>query len=433
MRNPWDVIADIESVSGRNDKMSFIKAESDANNEVFFAGLKLACDSMITFGVKKVPISKASGNGLHWDEFATLANRLSERELSGNAASAAIEQACKKATLEQWNNWYLRILLKDLKCGVTETSINAVVTEKFKVPVFTVQLAHDGAKHPNKIKGKKLIEIKLDGTRVITVVHPSGKVQQFSRNGKQLVNFTNIIAQFEKIAPMLSEAMVFDGEIMSSSFQDLMKQLYRKSNVKTDDAVLWLFDMVPYSAFVNGIYNKSQIDRSQELIEWFSKVEEELPNVRIVGHELVDISTDEGYARFRQINNEAVVSGFEGIMIKDPAAPYELKRTVSWLKEKPFITVDLEVVDMEEGTGKNEGRLGALVCEGWHDGVFVRTNVGSGFSDEQRDRMWADRGSVVGYIVEVKADAVTKNQNGEYSLRFARFERFRGFAKGEKM
>lgn len=433
MRNPWDVIADIEAVSGRNDKMAFIKAESDANNEVFFAGLKLACDSMIMFGVKKVPISKSSGDGLQWDEFVTLANKLSERELSGNAAITAINQACKKATLEQWNYWYRRILLKDLKCGVTETSINAVVTEKFKVPVFTVQLAHDGAKHPNKIKGKKLIEIKLDGTRVVTVVHPSGKVQQFSRNGKQLVNFTNIITQFEKIAPMLTEAMVFDGEIMSSSFQDLMKQLYRKSNVKTDDAVLWLFDMVPYTSFVNGIYNKPQIDRSQELIDWFSKVEDKLPNVRLVGHELVDISTDEGHARFRQINNEAVASGFEGIMIKDPAAPYELKRTVSWLKEKPFITVDLEVVDMEEGTGKNEGRLGALVCEGWHDGVFVRTNVGSGFSDEQRDHMWTDRGSVVGYVVEVKADAVTKNQNGEYSLRFARFERFRGFAKGEKM
>ena len=39
----------------------------------------------------------------------------------------------------------------------------------------------------------------------------------------------------------------------------------------------------------------------------------------------------------------------------------------AWLKAKPFIEVTLEVVDVEEGTGRNEGRLGAIVCEGIDD------------------------------------------------------------------
>ena len=93
----------------------------------------------------------------------------------------------------------------------------------------------------------------------------------------------------------------------------------------------------------------------------------------------------------------------------------------------------MEVKDVEEGTGKNAGRLGAVVCEGIDDGRAIRVNVGSGFTDDHRDSIWNSRTSVLGQIVEVRADAVTQNQDGTYSLRFPRFLRFRGFAPGEKL
>ena len=109
------------------------------------------------------------------------------------------------------------------------------------------------------------------------------------------------------------------------------------------------------------------------------------------------------------------------------------KRTHAWLKAKPFIEVTLEVVDVEEGTGRNEGRLGAVVCEGMDDGRMVRVNVGSGFSDANRDNFWTLRSDVIGQLVEVRADAVTQNQDGTYSLRFPRFKTFRGFEPGEKI
>jgi DNA ligase-1 len=158
-----------------------------------------------------------------------------------------------------------------------------------------------------------------------------------------------------------------------------------------------------------------------------------MPNVAVVGAEMVDLSTNVGAARFAEINASAVAGGYEGIMIKDPGAVYECKRTVSWLKQKPYIEVSLSVVDLEEGTGKNVGKLGALVCEGVDDGKEIRVNVGSGLTDHDRDSFWTDRGSVVGNIVEVRADAVTQNQDGTYSLRFPRFKGFRGFEPGEKL
>lgn len=149
----------------------------------------------------------------------------------------------------------------------------------------------------------------------------------------------------------------------------------------------------------------------------------------------IEIDLDEyvGELQFKQYNKEAIESGFEGIMIKDVDAIYECKRSVSWLKQKPFIEVSLEVSDVEEGTGKNVGRLGALVCSGVDDGKTIIVNCGSGFSDDNRIEFWSNRDNLHRQIVEVRADAVTQNQDGTYSLRFPRFLRFRGFAAGEKI
>jgi DNA ligase-1 len=166
---------------------------------------------------------------------------------------------------------------------------------------------------------------------------------------------------------------------------------------------------------------------------WHKTYKDMLPNVTVVGHELVDLDTPEGQSRYKEINAQAVAGGYEGIMIKDPEAPYECKRSVAWLKLKPFIEVSLEVTNVEEGTGKNVGRLGAFVCSGMDDGKLITVNVGSGFSDDNRIEFWNSRDSVIGNIVEVRADAVTQNQDGTYSLRFPRFKGFRGFKVGEKL
>ena len=182
---------------------------------------------------------------------------------------------------------------------------------------------------------------------------------------------------------------------------------------------------------MQGIYDKDQTTRSQMVQFWVEQNHKLLPNVTCLANELVDLDTAEGQLRFKEINAQAIVGGYEGIMIKDPEAPYECKRSVAWLKLKPFIEVSLTVVATEEGTGKNVGKMGALVCEGIDDGKAIRVNVGSGFTDQQRDEFWSCR--VDGQVVEVRADAVTQNQDGTYSLRFPRFKSFRGFAPGEKI
>ena len=102
---------------------------------------------------------------------------------------------------------------------------------------------------------------------------------------------------------------------------------------------------------------------------------------------------------------------------------------------KPFIEVSLSVTDVEEGTGRNIGKLGALIVEGTDGGKFIKTNVGSGLSDTDREEFWKEKDKLIGQIVEIRADAITQNQDtkDEWSLRFPRFLRFRGFEIGEKL
>ena len=437
MNTSWNIVKELESDNSRLFKESVVKRECSALNDEFFHGCRLALDSMITFGIKQVDVKEDdSGLGMPWHDFIQLTDRLAKRELTGDSAREAVASAMKLSKRDQWNLWYRRILIKDLRCGVSEKTINKITDKthrEYSIPVFTCQLAHDSANHEGKLKGKKLIEVKLDGVRVITVVYPTGHVDQYSRNGKELVNFEHIKQQISKFAHQFAEPVVLDGEVMSASFQDLMKQVHRKSGVEAGDAVLHLFDILTLREFKQGYGEHQQVNRSASLVHWYNQSAEGMPNVTIVGQEFVDLDLPAGESRFKQINQEAIDGGYEGIMIKDPDAVYECKRSHSWLKLKPFIEVTLKVVDVEEGTGRNAGRLGAFICKGEDDGRNISVNCGSGFSDSDRDSFCSNKGKILGRLVEVRADAITQNQDQTYSLRFPRFKGFRGFEPGEKL
>ena len=434
----YQIIQELEADNSRLAKEAIIEREARAGNKQFFEGAHLALSPYITFGVKKVPTSTGgSGQGLPWEAFKELAHLLSTRQLTGNDARDAIELALSAATTDEWNGWYRRILIKDLRCGVSEKTVNKAVkgTDIQPVPVFECMLAHDGANHEKKIKGVRLLEPKLDGVRCITIVnYESRTVVQYTRNGKVLENFSHIADGLLANIDDIGRSYVLDGEVVSSSFQTLMKQVHRKDDVKATDARLMLFDIIPLSEFQKGKSILGQRRRTN-LLKTFKPVFEKAGSIDVIEQTEVDLDGYVGELQFKQFNKEAIEAGFEGIMIKDPDAVYECKRSTSWLKQKPFIEVSLTVTAVEEGTGRNEGKLGALICEGVDDGKRIVVNVGSGFTDIDRDEFWTSKDAMVGQIVEVRADAATRSQDSEdtYSLRFPRFLRFRGFAAGEKI
>ena len=428
MIDPWKIIKKLESDNSRLFKEDVVK--ENLKNLIFQEGLAMCLDALVTFGVKQIPKSKEDGKGLDWDTFKKGANLLIERERTGHAARDLIEDLMHSAKINQWNDWYRRILIKDLRCGVSEKTVNNVAKKMnldFRVPVFSCMLAHDGAKHPKKITGNCLVEYKYDGVRVIAIVK-NNKATLYSRNGKIFSNFPHIEEALSK--PEYNN-LVLDGEVMSDDFQALMKQVYRKSGAETDDAYLALFDILPLKEFNNGKSKLNTLDRKKQLDQLSQTFES---CIKLVDYAILNFDDEKDNQKFSKMNKEALDKGYEGLMIKPSENYYESKRSHAWLKIKPFIEVTLKIVSIQEGTGKHSGKLGAFQVEGTDDGKFFSLSVGSGLTDDDRDKFWKSKEKLIGMLVEIRADAITQSIEGEhYSLRFPRFKSFRGFKEDEKI
>lgn len=426
---PCEIIKLLRSDNSKLFKQEVISQHMD--NEEFVEGLKYALTPLITYGVQSVPpiidhyrayTYNEELTQSTWPKFKELLDKLSRRELTGHAARDAIIEIEEGCCSDTWNDWYRPILLKDLKAGFSEKTVNKVA--KGTIPVFGCMLARDGAKEEKKLVGEVLIENKYDGVRCIAIVQNNTAIL-YSRNGKVFPNFPHIEAALSK--PEFNN-MVFDGEIMSENFQALMKQVYRKTDVDTSDAYMALFDVLDLLEFNEGKGKCNTVERKQILAELpFDEC------IRKVDFTRVNLDTSEGQQIFKNMNKIAIAEGYEGLMVKPVGSIYECKRSASWLKIKPIIEVTLTIIDIEEGQGKFEGTTGALVCEGIDDGVIIGVNVGSGLTDEMRESIWNNRDDVIGQLVEIRADAITQAENGEYSLRFPRFKTFRGFEIGEKL
>jgi DNA ligase-1 len=440
-----DWIRDLESSDSRLHKEQVIEKAlmaaklGSASAQGFLYNCYLALNPYYVYGVKKVPESDGLEDRPNpWTRFWALCESLRTRSVTGGDAQAAIRAVMADFDSEQWNGMARRVLIKDLRCGVSEKTINKICKNSdWRIPTFECQLAQDSTDQPNKLKGRMRLEVKLDGVRVLAVFN-GHSVTLYSRNGKEFHNFKEI-AQFLGTNRNLftngtrtGGRFVLDGEIVGESFQKLMRQAHRKSDVETAGMVYHVFDFIPLDDFERGYWNAQQHKR----LACLDRARERLANsdmVQIMPGMEVNLDTAEGHDIMRRFAEASVAEGYEGIMIKSLDAPYECKRSSFWMKWKPTISVDLNIVGFEEGTGRNKGRLGAIICEGEDNGRRIRVNVGSGFSDSDRDQYWVRRDLLLDHLVEVQADAVTQNKDGTYSLRFPRFLRFRDFEAGNKV
>jgi DNA ligase-1 len=412
------------------------------NSQVFLGFLKACYNPYVTFGVKQIPDSVGiTGAENPWTEFNELMLQLSQRRLTGHAARDAINEMSERFDSNEWNTFLAPVLRRDMRAGISDKTINKICKgTDYEIPIFGCQLATNSEGRP-EMKGTKRLEPKLDGVRALFMVIPSddGEITTicFSRNGKQFDNFGHIEEQIRDNYTTIVRAcvgadqgrslingFVLDGEVIGNTFQELMRQARRKTDVQADDSVFNVFDIIPLQDFRRGHWN-AQLRKRIALLDNMRPVIHNMPNVELLPHIMVDLDTAAGKDQLERYAKDNVNAGFEGIMIKELEAPYVCKRSTDWMKWKPTLTVDLEVVGVEEGTGRNLGRLGALVCAGVDDGKEINVNVGSGFSDGDRDDYWINRNLVIGRTAEILCDVITQNQDGTYSLRFPRFVRFR--------
>lgn len=448
-----EIIDRLRATSSKIDKEQILINAFMTGNREYFQAAKLALDALVSFGVKMVP-EVLEDDGLpgtfSFADFIDLAGKLQARQLTGHAARDALIAAANVCHTDTWNKFYRPVLLKDMSVGAERNTFNKILNRlgdaypealDYIIPVFGVQLAKDALDeaHQKKVSGIKMIDFKFDGWRFATFLDiEKMTVTQWSRTGIENTNFTHIRAGLEKLLSHLPMSIVLDGEIVSDTFQEMMTMASKKSDPDTEDAKLALFDVVPLADFLAGECAIPQFERHERLCELqTSGVLKEFcgDRVYVVPKITLDLDTEAGMAEMNNLRAKAAELKLEGIMIKDPKAGYVGKKGTNWLKLKPKISVDLTALSVVEGDKKNVGKMGAVICEGLHEDKLVRVSLGGGWTDAQRDEIWQNPMLVIGQVLEIEADCLSKPTKGDiWSLRFPVFLRFRSITRtpGEK-
>lgn len=364
------------------------------------------------------------------------------------SASAATNKmiARIKATLdtiadESVRQFAARYLTKTVKIGATAETVNKAVGSSV-IPVFGCMLANKYFDHPQAVVGKAVaVTEKLDGIRALAFVKYQNSgvtVSIFSRQGKQISGLLQIEQAIGKaIAPFYQngsfnedEGVVFDGELLITNRSGIpSKEQYKRTTkiVSADKPeqktgiTYNVFDMLLKKGFDAGEFAPFYTLRRKALETVFRGSDS--PSVRVVPVEQTLILTDETSAHkaITELVEKARKDGKEGIMLNICDAPYICKRTNNLLKVKVFQDCDLEITGFQEGEGKYENTLGALIVN--YKGSSV--GVGSGLSDEQRKEFWEHREKYIGRIATIQYFEETNDSKGKKSIRFPVFKELR--------
>jgi len=397
--------------AGRNYKIELLELKAD--DALLKEVIRLALDPLTQFYQRKIPAYTTGKVGMNLQQGLNRLFPLASRMVTGNAAIAHLTETLSSLSADD-AKVIERIIEKDLRCGVSTSTANKVWPDLvMDYPCMLCSQYEE--KLINKIQFPAYVQLKMDGMRFNAIVR-NGVVEFRSRNGKEIQLLGNLEEEFILLAQGVD--CVFDGELLVKDKGIILDRqtgngILNKANkgtIKTDEArkvhaTVW--DVIPYSDFVSGVCNVPYQTRF-ETISSFNLPEK----IHLV--ETTEVySLDAAQKIFEEYLNE----GQEGIILKSQTGIWENKRAKHQIKFKGELECDLEIIGVEEGTGKYAGKLGALVCASRHEnGQRVAVSVGSGFNDAHRDEFWSIRDSLIGKIVAVKYNAKIVNKQGEISL-----------------
>lgn len=404
----------IGNVSGRLEKESLI--ETFKEDYLFRDVLNFVFNPFIITGLAKKKIEKELPDSPIKADYHIADLMIYVRNHnSGSDAIISIVQSWIRQQPQQTHQFLKDLFTKDIQIGISHKTINKVIGKNF-IPEYGVQLAKNYFDEEEKVKGPFAVTLKLDGIRCTCFNEESGP-KFFSRKGLPIEGMTELEELFKK----LPTNQVYDGELLAANPNNLpSKDLFRITQkvVKTDGPKsgirLVIFDTLPIDEFFEGQSKKNYEERVEPLEAIIGDMANEL--VELVPMYYIGSDKD----KIGEILKHVTSEGYEGLMINLLEGKYEVKRSSNLLKVKEMHTVDLQITGFEEHR-KQPNKLGALVV----DYKGNRVNVGSGFTDVDRDYIWKNQDKLLGTIVEVQYFEESSNQNGGISLRFPVFIQLR--------
>lgn len=415
------IFDELGSVSGRKAKEEIL--EQNKNSILFREILDFVYNPYIVTGISSKKIKKDLPLLENMAQDISCVMDYIKKNNTGRDNDIAFVKTFIECMPKELEEFLVGVFTKNLKVGITAKTINKIFGNF--IPEYQVMLAEKYSDNAKRVEGKEFIlSIKLDGTRA-TVFNTEDGVKVYSRQGQPIEGLTQIVEEFKKLP-----YGVYDGELCATGnfkcSKDMFKETMKRSRVKGEKIGLKMvcFDYIKNPEhFYMGKDETPCIERKFNLTNIIIEARAKHNITHIESLDALYYGSD--MAAIDKYVKKAMADDEEGIMLNIANAPYECKRSKNLLKVKVFNTADLKVVRYEEGTGRNLGRLGALVVD--YKGNEVK--VGSGFTDEQRENLWAsrdhDKMTLIGKIIEVQYFEESKNEQGGTSLRFPTFLRIR--------
>lgn len=401
----------LASDAGRNFKIAELEKHND--NDLLKTIIFLALDPFTQFYIRKIPKYTRGVHSIPLVQSCKQLKKLASREYTGNAAIDMLTSLLESSTPDD-AKVLERIIQKDLKCGVSISTVNKVWPE-FIHDYPCMLCSPSDEKLISKFEFPAIVQLKMDGMRFNAIVK-NGKVEYRSRNGKEIHGIQHLDEDFLNMGG--SKNRVFDGELVVNDKGVILDRqtgngILNKavkgtiSDLEAHKIRATVWDVIDYEDFTvgySGVPYRERFERIASTI--FSDA------VGVVEHQLVESITEA-----REVFDRYLAAGEEGIILKAGTAPWENKRVKHQLKFKGELECDLQIVDVQEGTGKYVGMLGAIVCQsGSTDGKTITVSVGSGFSDDHRINLWNIRTELLGKIVALKYNSRIQNKQGGDSL-----------------
>lgn len=435
MSSVIEILETIEQSSGTLAKVDYI--EGFIENRLLVKTFISAFDPNIVFYVKKFKPKSVSKNKQREDDEileSFISNdlmKLSQRIVTGNAAKDMLQKTFATMTDVQ-QKWCLRILNKNMRCGIQGTTVNKIwpnlikYFEVAKANTLKVEFVED----PNDKKKKKFVitgkvkypvrlEPKFDGLRCIAIKH-QGEVTLYTRSGT-IITSMKTIASVLKSAPY--DDVVLDGEGMGKDWANTNSIMMSSKKFKDDDELVYqVFDSVPYDEWMSQETTEPYSVRLERVKNIVTSINDSR-HVKAVEHVSVKNETEllDSYSKYLEM-------GYEGAMLKKLDRTYEFDRSDNILKLKPITTFEGAIVGHYEGRqgGKREGLFGGfeiLLPNG------VITNCGGGFNDAMLSEIQLNNPeSYIGKIVELEGQPDPTTSNGltaDGKVHFPVFSRFR--------
>jgi DNA ligase 1 len=225
-----------------------------------------------------------------------------------------------------------------------------------------------------------LVQPKLDGNRCLVNLK-TGKM--YSRSRKEITNIPGLGIAVVQACKGLKNIEWADGELYSDklTFREI-QSIIRQTNSVHPDADKINFHMFDYI---------SEKPFSARMVQMEDKI---VGNDRIMIVPCIAAVVD----KINVMHNTFVEEGYEGIILRNPDAPYEEKRSSGLIKYKLFQDEEFTVVDWSSEKN-DETLMGAAILE-TADGEIFKARPA--MSEKEKAEIWENRDAYIGMMAIVK-------------------------------